>query len=516
MSLRAYLTILRPVRTLLFVAFYTWAMGFNLLKTAAGQPTREAAFFTATLLGPALFGAFLLGPLHEVMHRSFSAVLPGARLAFRRRHALSLGIVAICCFLAAEFCGLPFPRPASLGLIVASLSFPLLNRRRALGSAYFLWMGSYLALITFLALPTRTLLLDAGRAFPWATLVAGAAIAGLCFRRGFSVESLRERSRNPQLFCCFQSTLPFVGSGGFALTRYAQTENGRLLAARKANHTGRDWTVTTVGSSLREWVAVAHHSRFGGTRLGQHLLGLLIIGVSPLGCIALIQFFINRADQQRAIPFPEICRVLAESLRLGAAPDLISTLFVIFALFFGVIAAAAFAIPFAFQSYRLPLSRPRLAHCVLLETLHLNSLVTAAFAAELFAVAIGAALFAGLSLDWSLFGRPLAVALLLPPAALLVQAFVYRLARHRWVMLGGILLPVMAGSGFAGALAAKLGNRASDCSPVVLLDAVLTPTGLAVCIAVTVAAVALNWLALRHHFRTCDLTRPLPWIAHVA
>ncbi len=61
MSLRAYLTLLRPVRTILFAAFYGWAMGFNMLKAFGGQPTPEAFFLTFAILGPVTLGAFLLG-----------------------------------------------------------------------------------------------------------------------------------------------------------------------------------------------------------------------------------------------------------------------------------------------------------------------------------------------------------------------------------------------------------------------------------------------------------------------
>lgn len=513
MNLRAYLTILRPVRTLLFAAFYSWAVGFNLLKVAAGQSTTEAAFFTFTILGPIILGAFLIGPIHEVMHRSFSAVLPNARLSLLRWHLLAIGIAALSLYLAVAFSGFSFPHAASLGLILVCLAVPLLNRRQALGSAYFLPFAGYLALGLFLALPTRSLLLDAGRSLPWAFFVVGIGSAVLCFRSGFSAEGMCTRSRSPQLVCCFQTSLPFFGSAGLALTRYAQAQNGRLLTARQ---TGRDWTVAVVGASLREWVAVVHHCRFGGTRLGQHLLGLLIVGLSPLGCIALIQFFISRADPRNAVPFSEICGLLAESFRVGNAPDQISTLFFLFAPLFALIVPVTLLTSVAFTPYHLPLSRHRLAHCVHLEALRLNGLITALFSLELLGIALGATVLAGLPIAWAYLGRPLAAALLLLPASFFTQAFIYWVARYRWLLIGGPMLLVIVGSGLAGAFVARLGNRALHFSPVVLLDAVLTPTGLLGCLVVTAIAIALSWLALHRHFRTCDLARPLPWVARTA
>lgn len=513
MTFRAYLTLLRPVRTLLFAAFYGWAMGFNLLKVFGGLSMQETAFLTCTIIGPVTLGAFLLGPLHEVMHRSFSAQLPSVRTAFRRWHLIACSIAAVSCFIGTELLRFPFPRAASAGFILAGLSTPLLNRRRGLAWGAMLGMFGYVALVALLALPTRTLFLDAGRAFPWATFVAGAAFAVLCFRSGFSAEGLRERSRSAMLFCCLQTNFPLAGSGGFAVIRYRQTENGRLLAARKANKTGRDWSVASVGSSLREWAAVVRHCRFGGTSLKQAILGWLIIGASPLLMLAVIQFFISRAAPNNPIGFSETCALLATAFRPGTTPDLIATLLFVFALLIGVTAATSCSIIVALAPYRLPLSRERLARSTLLETHRLTALMAAAFATELCLLALGATLLAGQSFDASVLARPLAATLLLIPSALLIQAFIVRAARHYWLLIAGFAIPVVVGPGVAGALAGKLGARAAQYSPVVLLDAVFTPTGLASFLAIAGIAVALHWLALRRHFRTCDFSRPLLLVA---
>ena len=513
MTFRAYLTLLRPVRTLLFAAFYGWAMGFNLLKAFGGQPTPEALFLTFAILGPVLFGTFFLGPLHELMHRSCSALLPGCRLALRRWHLISCGILAGAFLVAAAYTRFPFPLAATLGLILASLSVPLLNSRRTLYSSVYFGMIGYVVLLALLAFPSHLLLLDAGRAFPWAFLVAGIAVAAFCIRRGFSADSVRERSRSPHLVYCFQTAMPFLGSGGLSITRYAAAENGRALAARKANKPGRDWTVASFGSSLREWAAAVHHSRFGGTSRGQLLLSLAIISVSPLACIVLIFFFISRADSSHPIPVSDFFGLLAAAFRPGATTDLISMLLYGAGLAFGVIAATSFTATVVLAPYRLPISRERLARSTLLETHRLTGLTIAAFAAEFCLLATGTTLLAGQPFDASVLARPLAAALFLVPAALLIQAFIIRAARHSWLLIAGFAIPTLVGPGLAGALAAKLGARAAEYSPVVLLDSVFTPTGLAIFLAIAGIAAALHWLALHRHFRTCDFSRPLLLVA---
>ena len=509
MTLRAYLTLLRPVRTILFAAFYGWAMGFNMLKAFGGQPTPEALFLTFAILGPVLFGTFFLGPLHELMHRSCSALLPGCRLALRRWHLTASGILAAAFLVAAAYTRFPVPLAATLGLILASLTMPLLNSRHTLYSSVYFGMIGYVALVAVLAIPAHTRLLDAGRAFPWAFLVAGITVAAFCIRSGFSTESVRERSRSPHLVYCFQTAMPFLGSGGLSITRYAAAENGRVLAARKANKPGRDWTVASVGSSLHEWAAAIHHSRFGGTSRSQLLLSLAVLGVSPLACIALIYFFVGRADPSHAIPLADFFGALAAAFRPGATADLISILLYGAGLAFGLVAATSFTAAVVLAPYRLPLSRERLARSTLLETLRLNALVAAAFAAELCLLALGTTLLAGLPFDASVLARPLAATLFLIPAALLVQAYIYRVARHSWLLIAGIAIPLLVGPGVAGAVAGKLGARAAQYSPVVLLDAVFTPSGLVIFLAITGTAAALHWLALGHHLRTCDFSRPL-------
>ena len=513
MTFRAYLTLLRPVRTFLFAAFYTWALGFNLLKAFGGVPTPEAALLTCTLLGPVTFGAFLLGPLHEVMHRSFAAHLPGVRSAFRRWHLVACGVAAVVCFTGAEMLGLPFPRAASAGLILAGLSAPLLNRRRGLGWGAALGMAGYAALLALLMLPSRALVLAIAQAYPGAVLVAGTAFSAFCVQRGFSAKGLRERSRSAMVYCCLQTSLPFGGSGGFAVLRQMQAENARLLAARKADNPRKDWNLPTVGSSLRDWVAVIHHCRFGGVGRSQLLLGLVCLSGAPLVCLGVLALVTSRAEAGRAPTYAQYVDQLAAAFQPGTTAGLIATLLYLLALLVGLVAAASFAAPAVLAPHRLPLSRQRLARGAHCETLRITGLVAVAFAAELALLAVGATLLAGDPFEANVLVRPLAATFLFLPAALLVQAFLYRAAHHYWILITGLAVPTFIAPGIIGGITARLGARASEYSPVVFLDAVLTPGGVAILLTLTSVAVTLHWLAVRHHFRICDFSRPILQLA---
>lgn len=226
MNARAYFTILRPVRTLLLAAFYAWALGLNVLKIIGGASTKEANFLTLVTIAPIFLGSFLLGPLHEVMHRSFSALLPGAREAFLRWHLRAVTVAALLLLGAAEFCRFEFPRAASLGFILAGLSLPLLNTRTA--PPYSSWYKAIFALTAcaFAASPARVHLIEAGRVLPWLIFTGGAACALFCFRHSFAADRVRERSRNPLLVFCFQSLAPIPGSSFSEMQRHGCPVNG--------------------------------------------------------------------------------------------------------------------------------------------------------------------------------------------------------------------------------------------------------------------------------------------------
>ena len=292
MNARAYFTILRPVRTLLLTGFYGWSFGLTLFKTLGGAAQPEALFLSTAVLGAWLLGAYLVGPLHEVMHRNFFLLLPGARRSLRRWHAGAIGVTAVLLFVGTEFSRFAYPRPATIGLILLGLTVPLLNRRRPTPRAFYVKACLLLGAGAFLCLPTRSLLVEAGRQFPWLVFACGTAGAWINFRLGFAAKSVCERSRRPQVVACAQTIVPIPGAGWAEMLRYTQTENARLLLSKRPPKSGRDWRVANVGRSRRAWVAAIHHARWGASPpLTQPLL-FLILGVMPPAVVAAIPLVI--------------------------------------------------------------------------------------------------------------------------------------------------------------------------------------------------------------------------------
>ena len=91
MNTRLYLCLLRPGRTLAVLAMYGW-LAWCWLHFLFGLPDAAARFLALAVIIPALLGGLLIGPIHEAMHRTFFPLLPGARLALRRWHGISLSV----------------------------------------------------------------------------------------------------------------------------------------------------------------------------------------------------------------------------------------------------------------------------------------------------------------------------------------------------------------------------------------------------------------------------------------
>jgi len=272
MNARAYFCILRPVRTVIFALLYggfVWMWLWSLLRV----PASERPFLVVAVIGPVILGSMFLGPLHEVMHRSFFPTLPGARQRLRRWHTLALAVASIVLVVpAAIFVG-DIPRTALYGLIIAGLSLPVLNSRRR---SWGLFRPQFLLLILagiVLVLAGRYALIAICRQVPIGVLAVGVGIVFISFRIGFSKQRVRDRWRDPNLYC-FQSMVPFLGTD---VMLHAQAQN-RQYAQENSRRQGRDWNVTSIGTSIREWGRVIHHARFGrGSRIRQ-LLGLAVTG----------------------------------------------------------------------------------------------------------------------------------------------------------------------------------------------------------------------------------------------
>lgn len=514
MNARAYFCILRPVQTLVIASFYTWIFGLYLWKIFACAPLPESTFLSLVLVGPFFFGTALLGPLHEVMHCSFFPLVPGARLALRRWHFGAVAIVTVILFTAAQLPSFQMPRVATLGLILFGLTLPLLNNRKPGVSALILKSCVFLAVCAFLALPSRSLLIDVGNRVPWFVIVVGVACAVFCFRYGFDASRVRERSRRPQFVCCLQSTLPIPGTGFSDILRHARTENARNAVEKRAAKLGRDWTAKVVGSSLLGWVRVIHHTRFGADSHARTVITFILAGFLPVIPVGLVPYIFARLNPGKGVGFVAFCGQLADSGRIGLDRGRPAEFFFVMAPLFGtllVTVAGAIAVG---PGFSFPISRQRRADAVFIETIRLGALACLGYAAAMFTSVIVAVLIAGHPLDIGLFARSLVGVLIVPPLALINLAILHFIARIRWLMSPGgsmvIILVVLIAAGSVGALVEELG-------PAVFLHRVsfscvlITPLGLLAWFALTGLSLWLFRLAVIRHFKKCDLTNPIPW-----
>jgi len=516
MTLRAYLTLLRPVATLLLAGSYAFGFGAALVGVFGGASRAETIHLVLALVAPVVFGIFLVSPVHEVMHRELCLLLPGARRALRRWHLTALATVGTLFFVGTEFSGLAFPRAATLGLILAGLTFPLLDKHAPTPAALFLKGGLLAAGAACLRHGPRTLLIEAANAQPWLFLAAGALCAAFCLRHGFCDEKLRARSRGRYVVLSVQSFATVSPTGFLELNRYLLSENIRRTCASRNGSDSRNWTRGPVGSSLRDWLAVLHHTRFGAAgRIGQLLIMPLLTSLPGFACALVLPAFLQTKGTQGGFSFAETCTRLSEASRAGGEHTATIALLLLFGLLIGISAIITQARAVLFQPQRLPIARSHLAHCMFFELLRLSASLTAIVAAEIAVLVTAATLLSGHPFSLALFARPAAVPLLTLPLALLGIAYLCLTARSRPLLLGGFLLAFTIGCGTPGIIIAQA-EKHESLFILRLADAVLTPNGLAILFATTAAACALLWLALRRHFRTCDLSRPLPWMARTA
>ncbi len=516
MTFRAYLTLLRPVATLLFAGIYAFGFGAALVGVFGGASRAETIHLVLAVVAPVVFGIFLVGPVHEVMHRELCLLLPGARRALRRRHLAALVTVGALFFAGTEFSGLAFPRAATLGFILAGLTFPLIDKHEPTPAALFLKGGLLAAGAACLLHGPRTLLIGAANAQPWLFLAAGALCAVFCLHHGFSDKKLRARSRGRHIVLSIQSFATVSPAGYLELNRYLLSENVRRTCASRNVSNSRDWTRSAVGSSLRDWLAVLHHTRFGAAgSIRQLLLVPLLTSLPGFACALLLPVFLQSKGTQGGFSLTETCTRLSESSRAGGEHTAAIALLLLFGLLIGISSIITQARALLFQPQRLPIARSRLAHCMFFELLRLSASLTVFVAAEIAFLLVAVALLTGQPLSLALFARPAVAPLLTLPLALLGIAYLCRTAQSRTLLLGGFLLAFMVACGTPGIVFAQA-EKHESLFILRFADAVLTPTGLAILFSTTAAACALLWLALRRHCRTCDLSQPLPWLARTA
>lgn len=486
MNARAYFTILRPGRTLfasaLYVGFvYVW------LITLFRAPAAEALWLTLALFGPAVLGILLLGPLHEVMHRSAFPLLPDARRQLRRWHLRALSVVALLFFIPAVLFVDTIPAAALLGLIAAGLSLPLLtSRRRVMGQ---LRLHSFVFILAAIAVAAagRPALIAACQHAPWWVLIAGFAVAYGCVRIGFSATQTGNRWRDPEQFC-LQSRMPFVGT---EIMLHAQQQL-RQRALEGNDRPIRQWDTVAVGPTLREWVRVTHHARFGQmSRL--RLFGRLTLAGILLMPLILGVFFVASKLISDDTLFADIYRLLVAASPVAGLTrqppvGMVLLLSPLAAYGFALLAAVNAATP----TLPFPIARDRVARALCLDAARLG---TGVYAANFLGTALTlfiASRFAGEPFGGGVVQKLVASYAVLPATLLFGLGFLS-------LRPGVVRFSAAIAFGLAGVLAVVGAN-------LYFTSFLLSPTGLLACAATTALSGWGCWRVIRRHYQTCDLT----------
>lgn len=225
---------------------------------AAGVP----AFAVMAIFVPSTLGLAFKGIVSTPLQWWFTLMLPGARRNLLRCHAAAIGLAAIGCVAIGHTLDSATPVQALVGITVAVLALQqLVPPRRWLKSSQLLLLGLALPLVWFAAE------LRAGaQAFPTSVFFAGAAVAVLAFRVGFSPRTLRANMTEPVVFFR-EGVLP----GRTTLNSMKQE------AWRTRKTPGRAWRHGAVGDSTIAWLRVQLHERYGAiSRIRLWFLGPLL------------------------------------------------------------------------------------------------------------------------------------------------------------------------------------------------------------------------------------------------
>ncbi|MBC7368538.1 MAG: hypothetical protein H7343_17295 [Undibacterium sp.] len=274
-ALIAHLRFLRPLRSVLIVAFYTmcsWAF-----SSESDAATRRLITLVTTL--PLLLGMVISGAVHEPMHRPLAQLLPGLR---QRQRYTAAATIFLCALAIAHGVHLdtPFSPFAAFGLAAALTALPCLSRHHRLHDSLTLLA----ALILLWFLRSRSAISDLGVAMttaPWLFVVCGLAVTWACLALGFSRASVRARAHIPfvayqtQLFShLFRAKVSALWRDELAVARRSRRQ-GHPTAA------GRNWTVCTVGPRSLDWLRVLWHANLGVAKHGSILqINLLAAGLT--------------------------------------------------------------------------------------------------------------------------------------------------------------------------------------------------------------------------------------------
>ena len=277
MTLRTYLRFLRPVRSLLVIAFYTW-IAFLAEYSWFHFDKATSCFLALSTALPLLLGIAIAGASHEPMHRPFFPLLPDGPRHLRRVTLLVMAVFAFAVSCAVAYVETSVPPLATLGLAAGLIALPCINRHRLLGGA----AGALAAIGGWMIfnLTVGGLLRPAMKAAPWAFLLGGFALAAASFAFGFSRRYLRQRAAT--LFISLQSSV-FSYLFHPRLTA-RQTEEIALCRGRRGKKdlpVARAWPVRSVNSSTRAWMQVFWHA-FAGRRRRNNFFTIQLTLIAPV------------------------------------------------------------------------------------------------------------------------------------------------------------------------------------------------------------------------------------------
>ena len=489
MTLKSYLTLLRPIRTLALAAFILPSL-LVLIGGVLEFSSAEFVFVALCLVTPLTLGSLLIAPLHEVAHRSSFPLLPGAGRQLHAGHFIGFGVVSLLLGTLAAFCVSAVPGHAACGLVIACLALPLLNPNRTIGAMSFgtsAILGPILITSLILATAGHHPLIQLGTAAPWVSLIGGIAVAYTCFRIGFDPARLRARSAHP-FFYAPQSTLLFVGTD---VLKHAFAEAIHLREHRRSR-AGVDWAKGTFRDTLRGWLSVLHHARFGQSRLSCSTISVFFAAAASLAAgLFTIVFLDAGLDSQK---WETYCRLLVDAARSSGpiAQREVRFSFIMMPLIgFGYALTSAFLAGVPPQAF--PLSRTRLADVLFLAVERRTLLALAGGTVGTATVLATAAIVSNQPWSFALLHRFIPI-----PAVALIAANLLPMAMFSRSALGQISFGLLAYLGFIIATFAVVLRDSGSSSSVF---------SIAIFSILTLASLAFAWSTFRRHYRTCDLNR---------
>jgi hypothetical protein len=482
MKLHPYLRVLRPVRTLVLSVVYILIV-WSWLKTFFRVPAPVDRFLAIALVGSALHGSLLIGPLQEVMHRSFAAFLPGLHRRLALWHAWGVGVSAVIFTVVLAFVSREVPLPASLGLVLAGLSLPALNQRRRIRGAFRLWHPGMMALGGLIAAFAPMAVHRACTDAPWVVLALSAPIVYSSFRYGFDRRLTRRRALEPVF--CIQTTILF----NQRLISEARSQMLALTQKQAKGGGGRDWTVKSVGDSTWAWLGVQFHVLFGRSTAFYQLIAVQAL-VYPLLAL-LFPYLMEKATHPGAATLAGVLRQFLENPPVSGNPmgsfASIGPVLMLSGLtmFYAVLVASA--VPHR----KFPISRERMAR---VQFAYAILVVAANFAIAILGASVlvlGACVFTGLPPGPGPLTRMLAVFMVLMAATPLIMS-IGLFKRALWRILVSILLaiptvPLCIYAATSGAAFA------------------VSPLGFIAFLPVWILSAWCGWRAFHRHYRKADL-----------